>query len=170
MNFNLIKSKLEELKLPAWRLKQLRQAYFKDLLDGWDSVTTLSKDMKAELVGFDWDGVKPKVILNSKSGTAHKALFELKDGKFVEAVLMVYEGRITVCISSQVGCNMGCTFCATGRGGFGRNLEPYEIVDQVVWWSRFVRQKLKSKGFDRVTNVVYMGMGEPFNNWPNVWE
>lgn len=163
MQLQAIERLLSEQKQPAWRLKQIQQAYFKDLLDSWAAVSTLPKDIRPKFENISWDSVKPKVILNSQSKTSHKALFELSDGKFIESVLMIYDDRLTVCVSSQVGCNMGCTFCATGRGGFGRNLTSEEIVDQVVWWSRFVKPR-------RMTNVVFMGMGEPFNNWPNVWQ
>lgn len=170
MQIDVLERLLDEHKQPAWRLKQIKQAYYHDLVGSWDDVSTLPKELRPVLAKIAWDTVKPAVLLNSKSRTSHKALFELADGKFIESVLMVYEGRLTACVSSQVGCNMGCTFCATGRGGFSRNLSPEEIVDQVVFWSRFTKEKLPEREPERVTNVVFMGMGEPFNNWTNVWQ
>ncbi len=169
MQLSAVEKLFADLKQPAFRLKQVKQAYFKDLLPSWDSISTLPKDVLPKLKELPWDAVKLKVLLNSTTGS-HKALFELSDGKYIESVLMVYDERLSVCVSSQVGCNMGCTFCATGRGGFYRNLTAAEIVDQVVWWSRFVREKMPTRKQARVSNVVFMGMGEPFNNWANVWE
>ena len=87
-------------------------------------------------------------------------LFGLPDARQIESVLMGYETRRTACISTQAGCAMGCVFCATGQMGFRRHLSAGEIVEQVLWFAR----ELKSRG-DRLTNVVVMGMGEPFHNY-----
>jgi 23S rRNA (adenine2503-C2)-methyltransferase len=100
--------------------------------------------------------------LNSADGQTVKSLFKLQDGKFIEAVLMRYEKRNTLCISSQAGCAMGCVFCATGQMGFKRNLSSGEIVAQVMYYSLLLREE-----DNVVTNVVLMGMGEPFNNYDN---
>ncbi|MFA6527952.1 MAG: 23S rRNA (adenine(2503)-C(2))-methyltransferase RlmN [Candidatus Gracilibacteria bacterium] len=98
-------------------------------------------------------------------GSVRKVLFRCKkDGKKIEAVLMRFaDGRRTVCVSSQVGCAMGCSFCATGKMGFKRNLTYEEISDQVLYFA----SDIKSYG-ETITNVVFMGMGEPFNNYENV--
>jgi 23S rRNA (adenine2503-C2)-methyltransferase len=108
--------------------------------------------------------IRAVVHLHSERDRTEKALFELTDGHKVETVLIrSRSGRKTVCISSQVGCPAACTFCATGLGGFARNLTSAEMVDQVM----FFAHRLKSEG-SHVTNVVYMGMGEPLLNTTEV--
>ncbi|MFH1389211.1 MAG: 23S rRNA (adenine(2503)-C(2))-methyltransferase RlmN [Candidatus Margulisiibacteriota bacterium] len=103
--------------------------------------------------------IVPKALQVKKGNRTIKAAFELVDGKIVEAVMMDYEEeRKTVCLSSQVGCPIGCLFCATGRGGFRRNLTPGEIVSQVYFFAKM----------HQITNLVFMGMGEPFLNYHNV--
>jgi 23S rRNA (adenine2503-C2)-methyltransferase len=95
-------------------------------------------------------------------GQTRKRLWELEDGARVETVLMRYPDRATVCVSSQSGCAMACSFCATGQAGFSRHLTAGEIVEQVVWARRAAHP-------DRVSNVVFMGMGEPLANYDRVW-
>jgi 23S rRNA (adenine2503-C2)-methyltransferase len=107
----------------------------------------------------------------SDDGLTRKHLLRLADGRLIEAVLMLYDprsdsrGRATVCVSSQAGCAMGCVFCATGQGGFDRNLTAGEIVAQVVG---FAREQARTGGRG-LTNVVFMGMGEPLANYRAVW-
>ena len=103
----------------------------------------------------------------SKDGT-QKFLFELEDGKTIESVLIPDKNRLTLCISSQVGCAMGCKFCMTGRLGLKRNLMAYEIVDQVIAVSRIITGGTLKPA--RITNIVFMGMGEPLNNFDEVIE
>ena len=103
-----------------------------------------------------------------------KALFLLPDGQTIETVLMLYDERRTLCISSQAGCAMGCTFCATAQGGLARNLTPGEIVAQVLYFARYLADPDCSPATDvvrptTVTNIVLMGMGEPMHNYKNVW-
>jgi 23S rRNA (adenine2503-C2)-methyltransferase len=122
----------------------------------------------------------PKETLSSSNGKTEKTLFQLQDGKYIEAVLMKYDpsvtlqqsthdgsghGRRTLCISTQVGCAMGCVFCATGQMGFKRHLSSGEIVSQVMYYARV----LQDQG-EVVTNVVLMGMGEPFHNYDNTMD
>jgi len=102
----------------------------------------------------------PTDTLDSRDGETRKTLFHLADERKVEAVLMNYNRRRTLCISSQSGCAMGCSFCATGQMGFGRNLTSGEIVEQVLYYAR-----LLAATSETVTNVVLMGMGEPFHNY-----
>ena len=109
---------------------------------------------------LDFIGLQPIAEAASSDGETSKTLFALADGARLEAVLMRYERRRTVCISTQVGCAMGCVFCATGQMGFQRNLSPGEIVAQVMAFAR----RLGADG-DRLTNIVVMGMGEPFHNY-----
>jgi 23S rRNA (adenine2503-C2)-methyltransferase len=106
--------------------------------------------------------IEPIRFLDSGDGQTYKTLFKLHDGHLVETVLMRYDKRRTLCISTQVGCAMGCVFCATGQMGFKRNLTRGEIVAQVMYYAR----ELHSKG-QSITNIVVMGMGEPFHNYDN---
>src|SRR4029077_18676563 len=98
--------------------------------------------------------------LSCDAGTTRKTLWRAYDGALVESVLMRYPDRTTVCVSSQAGCGMGCPFCATGQAGLTRNLSAAEIVEQVVASARMV-QRGQIDGATRVSNVVFMGMGEP---------
>lgn len=102
---------------------------------------------------------------SSASGLTRKVLFGLRDGETIESVLMLYDRRQTVCVSTQVGCPVGCPFCATGQGGYARNLAPGEIVEQVLYFARAVRES-----GHRVSNVVFMGMGEPLLNYEATWQ
>lgn len=152
---------------PLYRLKQTKKAIFFDLIKSWDDVTTLPKNLRQKLSeNCPLQELKTEKILTSKNGQTIKALFKLRDGFKIEAVLMRHiNNRRTVCVSSQVGCSMGCRFCATSQQGFKRNLSADEIVEQVLYFARLLK---KTK--ERVTNVVFMGMGEPFLNYDNVLE
>jgi 23S rRNA (adenine2503-C2)-methyltransferase len=103
--------------------------------------------------------------LYSDDGETLKCLFRLADGNAIESVLMTYKRRRTICISTQSGCGMGCVFCATGQMGFRRNLSVGEIIEQVLFFSRILRSKNQ-----KITNIVIMGMGEPFQNYETVME
>jgi len=152
-------------KEPSYRLKQVKKALFQDLIENWDEVTTLPQDLRAKLAkNFPISELKPEKILASKDKQTIKALFKLKDGVKIESVLMRHsDGRRTVCVSSQVGCAMGCQFCATGQQGFKKDLSAFEIIEQILFFARLLK-KTKNK----VSNVVFMGMGEPFLNYDNV--
>jgi len=152
--------------LRPYRLTQIYRAAAKELLQDVDAVTTLPKDLRAALAasGFSFDSVTPVVEQRSNDRQTSKALFRLADGAEVEAVLMEHFGdRNTVCISSQAGCAFACAFCSTGQAGFSRQLEATEIFDQ----ARYFAHELASRG-KRITNVVFMGMGEPFHNYDAV--
>jgi 23S rRNA (adenine2503-C2)-methyltransferase len=110
------------------------------------------------------DPLRPVVSLDSTDGYTQKTLFALPDGREIEAVLMRYDKRQTLCISTQAGCAMACPFCATGQMGFMRNLTAGEIVAQVLYYARRLAQEDK-----RVTNIVFMGMGEPLANYAETW-
>jgi 23S rRNA (adenine2503-C2)-methyltransferase len=103
--------------------------------------------------------------LETDAGTTRKTLWRLHDGALVESVLMRYPDRITVCVSSQAGCGMACPFCATGQGGLTRNLSTAEIVDQVAAAARTAARGELPGGPGRLSNVVFMGMGEPLANY-----
>jgi 23S rRNA (adenine2503-C2)-methyltransferase len=130
--------------------------YDKGITD-FSQMTDLSKTLREELNSVAYiDAIKLVKTQRSEIDFSEKFLFELKDGERVETVLMLEKNRITVCVSTQVGCPLDCTFCATGKMGFKRNLTPGEIVDQII--------ALKDH---RPTHVVLMGMGEPFLNYDN---
>jgi 23S rRNA (adenine2503-C2)-methyltransferase len=111
---------------------------------------------------FDFTGIQPVRYLDSSDGQTRKTLFKLPNGQLIEAVLMRYDKRRTLCISSQAGCAMGCVFCATGQMGFKNHLSSGQIVAQVMYYARM----LNAEGI-AVTNIVVMGMGEPFHNYDN---
>lgn len=159
---------------PAYRAKQVKQVIFRDLIENWDEAITLPKELREKLkseCGLEIEN-ELKVAGDNKSA---KALIKLEDGQNVETVLMRHAGgRNTVCVSSQIGCPLGCTFCATGKLGFKRDLKYYEIVEQVLFWARYLKFenlkfKIENSNISQgVTNVVFMGMGEPFLNYDNV--
>jgi len=159
---------LKENKVPAYRLKQVLQAVYKEGKGDFNEISVLPKTVLDLLVAnfsvFSFE-LEKEVI--STNGETVKALFKLKDGKKVEGVLMHFkDGRNSVCVSSQVGCGLKCAFCATGALGFTRSLTAEEISDQVL----YLDQYLKKKNGGRVTHVIFMGMGEPFLNYDDVME
>jgi len=150
---------------PKFRFKQAFKAIFVDLISDWNDNTTLPISLRDVLNVECPLGIKSE-IFGSKNNETTKALITLQDNAKIETVLMKHEdGRATACVSSQVGCPLGCNFCATGKMGYKRNLQISEIIEQVLFWQRYLHS-----GGDRVTNVVYMGMGEPFLNYNNVIE
>ncbi len=165
MDFEKLAQALEARKQPTYRLAQIKRAFFVELRSDWSEVSVLSKYLREELAkDVSWNTLTPLRVQESKEGETIKTLFRCHDGKTIEAVLMCHEDeRNTVCVSSQVGCAMACTFCATGTMGLTRNLTSEEIVEQVMHFARL----LKKKG-ETVTNVVLMGMGEPLHNYDEV--
>jgi len=152
---------------PSYRARQTWKAMYRDLINNPGEITTLPNNLRQRLAAsFDFTGLNSIRYSESKDRQTKKQLFELRDGKTIETVLMKYDDigrdrtRRTVCISSQSGCAMGCVFCATGQMGFQRNLTSGEIVEQVLYFERLLR----SEG-DKLTNVVVMGMGEPLHNY-----
>ncbi len=150
-------------KEPKYRSGQAKKALFHDLIQNWQEATALPVSLREELNKKHPIEISSETFV-SKDGNTVKALFVLKDNLKIEAVLMRHKDkRNTVCVSSQVGCPLGCVFCATGKLGFKRNLEVWEIVGQVLFFARY----LKKTG-EKVTNIVFMGMGESFLNYENV--
>ena len=147
---------------PAYRASQAREAVLKSLAESWKEVVGLPKELRQTLEKELPLKIDAK-IFSSPGGSSLKALVTFEDGLQAESVLMRHDNRNTVCVSSQIGCPMACSFCATGKMGFKRNLGAGEIIEQVVLFAR----ALKREG-QRVTNVVFMGMGEPFLNYDNV--
>ena len=143
---------------PSYRLKQAGVAVFKDLLDDWGRATSLPLALRERLAEEAPLAIEAQVVAGRQSD---KALITLADGALIETVLIRNtDGRLTVCVSSQVGCPLGCAFCATGRLGFKRNLRASEIVSQLLFWQRRLAAQ-ESK----VNNLVFMGMGEPLMNY-----
>lgn len=152
-------------KYPSYRLKQVKQAVYVDLINDWEEAKFLPKELREKLKVGCLLEIKGE-IFSSKSLTSLKSLITLDDGLKVEAVLMKHPGRNTICVSSQVGCPLGCAFCATGKMGFKRNLTADEIVGQIVFFLRFL--SLNSPTLPTSPRIVFMGMGEPFLNYDNV--
>ena len=163
------KELLEKAGLPGFRAKQLSTHYFSRLVDDPAEMTDLPAEQRAQLV----EQLLPSLMdpirtMQADAGTTVKTLWKLFDGALVESVLMRYPDRATMCVSSQAGCGMACPFCATGQGGLQRNMSTAEIVEQVVAGARSLARGEVPGGTGRVTNVVFMGMGEPMANYKAV--
>jgi len=166
MNLNNLKNILADQ--PKFRFKQAFKAIFVDLISNWNDNTTLPLSLR-DTLNTECPMEIEAEIFGSQNSETMKALITLDDNSKIETVLMRHkDGRATVCISSQVGCPLNCGFCATGTMGYTRNLEVGEILEQVLFWQRYLHND--SHDSSRVTNVVYMGMGEPFLNYDNVME
>ena len=149
---------------PRYRLDQIWQGLYQNFSTP-EEMTNLPKALRVTLSQRLTPALGVVVRRVSDGGDTVKYLWELHDGRRIETVLMVYPDRVTVCVSSQVGCAMGCGFCATGQAGFGRHLTVGEIVEQVAVAAREARSMER-----RLGNVVFMGMGEPLANEGVVWE
>ena len=146
---------------PTYRARQVWEGLYQHLWALPQQYSTLPGDLRGRLAdNYSFTPLEPIKTLQSSDGDTIKTLFRLAGGKTIEAVLMRYSSRNTLCISSQAGCAMGCVFCATGQMGFKRHLTAGEIAAQVIYYAR----QLKAEG-EKVTNVVVMGMGEPFHNY-----
>ena len=154
---------LTEWGQPAYRANQIWQGLYKQYWTSADHFTNLPNSLRSLIKeNLQFTVLTPATELYSSDGRTVKTLFKLQDGKAVEAVLMCYEKRNTLCISTQAGCAMGCVFCATGQMGFKRHLSSGEIVAQVMHYAGILHHQ-----GEVVTNVVVMGMGEPFHNYDN---
>ena len=160
---------------PAYRAGQILAGAHRPTAVDLESLTDLPRALRSEVAdAFRFSTIAGSHVLEADGGLTAKAVHELGDGQRIESVLMRYPdaaggtGRTTICISSQAGCAVGCPFCATGQAGFGRQLTPGEIVDQVLHWHRQPWQALGADwrpGSGRGHyNIVFMGMGEPLNN------
>jgi len=204
---------MQEWGEPEYRTKQVLHWLYKEFVSDFAQMTNLPAALRSKLHSALRLGSAEIVAQQiSTDGWTRKALLKMRDGNTVEAVLMLYYDRATVCVSSQVGCAMGCTFCATGQMGFTRNLSAGEIVEQVIFFNRWLREhphasvsspdrhldtrKPEARGqgptsgrdgdpdawfgtysgpsdaptaIRAVTNIVFMGMGEPLVNYNNLW-
>jgi len=159
----------EALGEPAFRVKQVATHYYGRLVADPAEMTDLPAASRDRIVAELLPPLlTPVRTLEADKGTTRKTLWKLFDGALVESVLMRYPDRATVCVSSQAGCGMACPFCATGQGGLERNMSTGEIVDQVVDAARSMADGLVPGGPGRLSNVVFMGMGEPMANYKAV--
>ncbi|HID32965.1 MAG TPA: 23S rRNA (adenine(2503)-C(2))-methyltransferase RlmN [Anaerolineae bacterium] len=157
---------------PPYRGNQVYEWLHKNLVTDPMQMTNLPKRLRERLAAESVVNPLERIVqVDDAHGETRKTLFRLPDGATIEVVLMLYDKRRTVCISTQVGCGIGCPFCATGMGGLTRNLSPGEIIAQVHWFERWLREDAPdSEGLavqrpSRVTNIVIMGMGEPLANY-----
>jgi len=158
--FEELKSEMENIGEKAFRTKQIYEWLHVKLVDSFDEMTNLSKALREKLdAAYRIPSVTMLERQISKIDGTNKFLFELEDGNVIESVLMKYKHGNSVCISSQVGCRMGCRFCASTIGGLERNLLPSEMLGEI-----YQIQKISG---ERVSNIVVMGTGEPLDNYDN---
>lgn len=151
----------ESIGEESYRAKQIFNWLYQKRVDSFSKMTNLSKSLREKLNEIaKIDSLELVEIRKSKVSNTQKFLFRCKDGSMIESVLIPDQNRLTLCLSTQVGCPLNCQFCATGQMGFKRNLTVSEIVDQFIQVSNLSGEKL--------TNIVYMGMGEPLLNYENV--
>ncbi len=160
---------LDELGFPGYRAKQISAHYFTHLTRDADQMTDLPASMREGAI----DELLPELLtevrrMEADEGATVKTLWNLFDGVKVESVLMAYPERVTLCVSSQAGCGMACPFCATGQMGLTRNLSTAEIVEQVRQAARMCRDGELTQGPSRLSNIVFMGMGEPMANYKSI--
>ncbi|MDD6202767.1 MAG: 23S rRNA (adenine(2503)-C(2))-methyltransferase RlmN [Lachnospiraceae bacterium] len=161
MTLDEITEEMKQYSIPAFRAKQLYQWMHVKLAAGFDEMTNLSKQMREEFSDrYIYTTLKTIRIQESKLDGTKKFLFSLQDGNLVESVFMRYHHGNSVCISSQVGCKMGCRFCASTLDGWERNLTAAEMLEQIYAITRITGE--------RVSNVVVMGTGEPLDNYDNL--
>jgi len=151
---------------PRFRADQIWKGVYRRLAAAPAELTDLPAPLRERLAAeWAFSTLSERARQRSSDGETEKWLLALRDGQAIEVVLMHYDRRRTACISTQVGCAMGCSFCATGQMGFRRNLSAGEIVEQVILLARSLSQRGQ-----RLTNVVVMGMGEPFHNYESTLE
>lgn len=153
---------LEEVNIAPYRSGQILRWIYKRQVDSFAVMTDLSQEIRGRLAAHFTISRLEKICVAQSQDGSKKYLFGLKDGNRIESVLIPEKGHFTLCISIQVGCALGCRFCLTGQGGFGRNLSKAEIVDQI----RDIQKELEDPR--QLTNIVLMGMGEPLANFKNV--
>lgn len=166
MNIGEVNDFFKKNKIPAYRLKQVIKAVYQDSISSFEEISVLPKELRKKMSEqIDILPFANSEVLSSKRQDSYKALLELHDGHKIETVLLKQDGFWSACISSQAGCALGCRFCATGASGFNRNLESEEIVGQILFWKQYIRNNNLENS---LRNIVFMGMGEPFMNYPEV--
>ena len=161
--YDLTLKELEEFLLSigekSFRASQIYEGLYKKRLSSFEEMTNISKELRKTLANT-FSSYKIKLLIKQTGKNVNKCLFQLEDGNKIESVLMFHDYGTSICVSSQVGCNMGCAFCESGRLKKVRNLLAYEIVQQIL----LIEEDIKK----RITHVVVMGIGEPFDNYDNV--
>jgi 23S rRNA (adenine2503-C2)-methyltransferase len=160
-------------KQPAFRARQVYRQLYVNLASDFDAMTDLPAALRARLKDETRIGtLELRREQIADQGETRKTLWGIGGDTVIETVLMRYPDRATVCVSSQAGCGMGCVFCATGMMGLRRNISPGQIVEQVLHFERRLRRQRAEddRGLDHVTNLVFMGMGEPFANYDRWWQ
>ena len=161
MSFVELSNEISELGFPAFRAKQIYSWIHEKCVVSFDEMTNISKDMREKLQkNFTFSNCEINTKLVSKIDDTVKYLFTLSDGEFVESVIMKYKYGYSICISTQVGCKMGCTFCASAIGGFVRHLTAGEMLSEIYTAQRDLGVK--------INHLVLMGTGEPLDNYDNV--
>ena len=152
---------IKDIGEPRYRAIQIWEGLYLHLYNDPNEFSSIPLVLRENLSKeFSFNNLEPIEIKKSSDDQTIKTVFRLHDGYVIEAVLMAYDKRRTLCISTQAGCAMGCSFCATGQMGLKRNLSKGEIVEQVIHHAKILKRK-----DEKVTNIVYMGMGEPFHNY-----
>ncbi|MDH4101101.1 MAG: 23S rRNA (adenine(2503)-C(2))-methyltransferase RlmN [Nitrospirota bacterium] len=159
---------VQGLGLEAYRSRQLRDWIYRKRASTFDEMTNISREVREKLKGEAFIGEPTLLEARRSSDGTTKLLLEMRDGHHVESVIIPEEDRLTLCVSSQVGCALGCRFCLTGKGGLARNLTAGEIVSQVMAAEKLIATD--SSRERRLTNLVFMGMGEPLANFDEVAE
>lgn len=155
---------LKKLNQPGFRTKQILEGIYKHHYRDFSEFGNIPNSLRADLdPNYQIDPIAISDSIVSKDKRTIKHLFEVQKGNRIETVLMKYSDRNTVCVSTQVGCPLGCVFCSTGQMGFTRNLSSGEILGQIL----FIMRTLEADG-EKLSNIVFMGMGEPFLNYPAV--
>jgi len=166
---------------PGFRADQIWRWLYSSLAGDFQVMANLPKALRERLASeCDLQLLTVLAEQESPSGQTRKVLFRLSDGSTIESVLMGYHDRRTACISTQVGCGMGCVFCATGQGGLVRNLSAGEILAQAIYFAREIREEQIDRATERaaraqldshpISNIVLMGMGEPLANYAATWQ
>lgn len=177
LTFPELQEFIKSINEQVYRASQLWEWLYVKRASSLDDMTSLPKSLREKLKqNLQFSSLEPQIDLTSADGWTRKILFSLHDGSQVETVLMGYHKRRTACISTQAGCGLGCTFCATGQAGLQRNITAGEIVKQVLFVDRLVHTSGKKYSTPSplgregvgLTNLVYMGMGEPFTNYREV--
>ncbi|MDP2965969.1 MAG: 23S rRNA (adenine(2503)-C(2))-methyltransferase RlmN [Pelolinea sp.] len=161
--FSEIESFLKDEGEPSFRAKQIWEGLYQHRYSSWEEFSSSPKPLRQKLESHF--SITSLIKVNSVFSTdlqTEKILFQLKDSNYIESVLLRKDNRLTLCISTQSGCPVGCIFCATGNLGFKRNLSSGEIIEQVI----FIMKALEPNE-EKLTNIVLMGMGEPFLNYDN---
>ncbi len=159
---------LKDWGQPAYRARQVYKQVYDNLANAPSAMSNIPQALRERLASeIRFSTLELERIQTGDRGMTRKALFRLPNGSPLESVLMIYSDRATVCASTQSGCAVGCTFCATGAMGFRHHLSAGQMIEQVLWAARELKNA--ASGVRALTNIVYMGMGEPFNNYDRWW-